>query len=523
MAALAEAALAEAGEAKQAPHLVEVRAQEDVAGKASPAAAAAAEVKGGEEGGEEEGDDGEDGEEEGDDEGEGGEGGEAGAKKKKKKKKGKKKKKKAGAGADSAAPSAVAPTTGTKRPHSRLVGGFTDYYCAYEQTEPPTRPVSDLFAGKMPYPIGEIQVHGETKYAVSREREHPGGGYFLRTTDAERREKERINNMPELYASVRHASEVHRQVRHYAQSFIQPGIKLSDMCERLENTNRQLVRENGLQAGIGFPTGCSINHVAAHYTPNPGDNTVLQYGDVMKIDFGTQIDGRIIDTAWTVAFDPQFDPLLEAVKEATETGIRCAGIDVQMGEIGEAIQEVMESHEVEINGKTHRVKCCRNLNGHSIGPYQIHYGKSVPIVKTSDTTRMEEHEFYAIETFGSTGRGYVVEEGDCSHYMKTFDAPHVPLRLPKAKQLLGHLNKTFGTLAFCKRWLERPDGGSQTANGNCGKQESYSFALKNLCDVGLVTEYPPLVDVRGSYVAQYEHTLLLRPTCKEVLSRGDDY
>lgn len=29
------------------------------------------------------------------------------------------------------------------------------------------------------------------------------------------------------------------------------------------------------QAGIAFPTGCSLNHVAAHYSPNAGDNTVL--------------------------------------------------------------------------------------------------------------------------------------------------------------------------------------------------------------------------------------------------------
>ena len=100
----------------------------------------------------------------------------------------------------------------------------------------------------------------------------------------------------DLYRKVRHASEVHRQVRHYAQSFIEPGIKLTDMCERIEECNRRLVKENGLQAGIGFPTGCSVNHVAAHYTPNPGDDTVLQYGDVMKIDFGTQIEGRIIGT-----------------------------------------------------------------------------------------------------------------------------------------------------------------------------------------------------------------------------------
>jgi len=41
-----------------------------------------------------------------------------------------------------------------------------------------------------------------------------------------------------------------------------------------------------------------------------------------------------------VAFDDKFDPLLHAVKEATDTGIRCAGIDVQLAEIGEQIQEV---------------------------------------------------------------------------------------------------------------------------------------------------------------------------------------
>ena len=82
----------------------------------------------------------------------------------------------------------------------------------------------------------------------------------------------------DLYDKVRMASEVHRQVRRYAQSFIEPGIKLIDMCERLENKNRELMQEAGLQRGIGFPTGCSINHVAAHYTPNAGDDTVLQHG-----------------------------------------------------------------------------------------------------------------------------------------------------------------------------------------------------------------------------------------------------
>lgn len=38
-------------------------------------------------------------------------------------------------------------------------------------------------------------------------------------------------------------------------------------------------------------------------------------------------------------------------------------------------------------------------------------------------------EFYAIETFGSTGRGVVHDDMETSHYMKNFEVGHVPLRL----------------------------------------------------------------------------------------------
>lgn len=50
------------------------------------------------------------------------------------------------------------------------------------------------------------------------------------------------------------------------------------------------------------------------------------------------------------------------------------------------------------------VKSIRNLNGHSIGRYQIHAEKSVPNVRGGEQTKMEEGELYAIETFGSTGK-----------------------------------------------------------------------------------------------------------------------
>ena len=87
----------------------------------------------------------------------------------------------------------------------------------------------------------------------------------------------------------------------------------------------------------------------------------------------------------------------------------------------------------------------------------------------------------------------------------------VIFRVNKSKQLLSVIDRNFGTLAFCRRWLDRLN------------QSKYLIALKNLCDLGIVDPYPPLCDIKGCYTAQYEHTILLRPTCKEVLTRGDDY
>lgn len=363
-----------------------------------------------------------------------------------------------------------------------------------EQTDPPSIPVADLFPSGN-FPEGEIQRYREDN--------------LWRETSAEKREQERIESP--LYNEMRRAAEVHRQVRKHMRSIIKPGMPMTEICETLEDFVRRLIGADGLAAGIAFPTGCSLNYVAAHWTPNAGDTTVLQYDDVMKLDFGTHVNGRIIDSAFTVAFNPRYDPLLAAVREATNTGVREAGIDVRLSDIGAAIQEVMESYEVEINGKVFPVKSVRNLNGHSIGPYQIHGGKSVPIVKGGEQVKMEEGELFAIETFGSTGKGYVREDLECSHYGKNFDAGHVPLRLPRAKQLLATIEKNFGTLPFCRRYLDRLG------------ETKYLMALKNLCDNGVVQAYPPLCDIKGSYVAQFEHTFYLRPTCKEILSRGEDY
>ncbi|KAI9815000.1 MAG: Methionine aminopeptidase 2 [Pycnora praestabilis] len=370
------------------------------------------------------------------------------------------------------------------------------------QTSPPRIPVCNFFPNG-DYPEGEVvEYRNENSY---------------RTTNEEKRHLDRMNH--DFLNEYRQGAEVHRQVRQWAQKNIKPGQSLTEIAEGIEDSVRALTGHQGLdegdniKGGMGFPTGLSLNNCAAHYTPNPGNKTVLQKEDVMKVDFGVHINGRIVDSAFTMTFDPVYDNLLAAVKDATNTGIREAGIDVRMCDIGAAIQEVMESYEVELGGQSLPVKSIRNLNGHNIGQYCIHGGntvfggKSVPIVKGGDQTKMEEGETFAIETFGSTGKGYL----ETSHYAKRIDAPNTSLRLSSAKSVLNTVTKNFGTLPFCRRYLERLG------------QEKYLLGLNNLVSSGIVEAYPPLCDVKGSYTAQFEHTFLLRPTVKEVISRGDDY
>ena len=67
------------------------------------------------------------------------------------------------------------------------------------------------------------------------------------------------------------------------------------------------------------------------------DNT-LYPPPPLSADFGTQINGRIVDSAFTVAFNPRYDPLLAAARDATNCGVREAGIDVRLCDIGAAIQ-----------------------------------------------------------------------------------------------------------------------------------------------------------------------------------------
>ena len=98
----------------------------------------------------------------------------------------------------------------------------------------------------------------------------------------------------------------------YAKSFIKRDMKLIDIAEKIEDKIRELGGEPA------FPTGLSIDSIAAHYTPYPNDET-LAHG-LLKVDLGAHVDGYISDTSFSIDLDNNKEnlKLIEASESALE-------------------------------------------------------------------------------------------------------------------------------------------------------------------------------------------------------------
>lgn len=72
---------------------------------------------------------------------------------------------------------------------------------------------------------------------------------------------------------------------------------MTEIANTIEDGTRALVEENGLETGVGFPTGLSLNNCAAHYTPNPGDTLgALFLFFLLKVAWRAQVKRTGVDS-----------------------------------------------------------------------------------------------------------------------------------------------------------------------------------------------------------------------------------
>ena len=186
-------------------------------------------------------------------------------KKKKKKKKHKKNKNKQATPQDGPRPNPYREllTIPSENPFSRaqdnsrfrIIGSWKEVeHLPWIQTKYPTKDIDELFPNK-DWPIGILEEYkGENAY---------------RTKDEGKINQDKMSQYDVI--CLRKGAECHRQIRKYAQQFIKPGMKMIDICIELEKMLKFITNFNTIYSGQSFPTGCSLNNCAAHYTPNTGD------------------------------------------------------------------------------------------------------------------------------------------------------------------------------------------------------------------------------------------------------------
>jgi methionyl aminopeptidase len=118
----------------------------------------------------------------------------------------------------------------------------------------------------------------------------------------------------------------------------------------------------------------SINNEIVHGIPSK--KRVLIEGDVVSIDVGVQYEGYHTDSATTVAvgnISEESERLLHVTREALDAGVSAARAGNHLGDIGAAVQEIVERAGFSV---------VRDLVGHGIGtgfhedPQVPNYGKS---------------------------------------------------------------------------------------------------------------------------------------------------
>jgi len=117
----------------------------------------------------------------------------------------------------------------------------------------------------------------------------------------------------------------------------------------------------------------SINQEIVHGIPSK--KRVIEEGDLVSIDIGVRLDGYYTDSATTVAvgkIDAESKRLLDVTKRALAAGIVAATPENHVGDIGAAVQAVVEAAGFSV---------VRDLVGHGIGvgfhedPQVPNYGK----------------------------------------------------------------------------------------------------------------------------------------------------
>ncbi len=308
---------------------------------------------------------------------------------------------------------------------------------------------------------------------------------------------------------------------------LQPGKSFHEIIESAE---RYIHRHGGKPA---FPGTIAVNDLAAHFTTDHLENpvedwqhdTVLQKGDVVKIDFGVHIKGHIGDNALTVEIgnSNEHTEQIRAAREARDAAVEMLHPGTPWYKVGQAAaQPSLDAGFQPI----------RNLCGHQLKPWELHAGVSVPSYACGKDHQgfkgvVEEGGIYAVEPFNTSGASGLIENIGRPHSSNIYRVTGATTyRKARAKnqltalgaQMARNLEERYSTLPFAERWafpmLKKPFPEADEAS----LQKKWKALVKKLISIRFLETYHVLRCRDGGNIAQFEHTVHVTSGGPEILT-----
>ena len=207
-------------------------------------------------------------------------------------------------------------------------------------------------------------------------------------------------------SDMREAGKITGEALALAGEAVCPGITTYE----LDLMIRKCIEKHGAKPSFlgygGFPgSACiSINNQVIHGIPSK--KTVLQDGDIVKIDVGAYYRGLHCDSANTFPVgevSPEAKRLIEVTKESFYRGIAAIGEGARIGDIGHAIDSYVRENGYSV---------VRKYIGHGVGR-DLHEDPEVPNFGTPGRgQRLSAGMVIAIEPMVNVGTHEVKELSD---------------------------------------------------------------------------------------------------------------
>jgi methionyl aminopeptidase len=189
-----------------------------------------------------------------------------------------------------------------------------------------------------------------------------------------------------------------RQVLDSVREVVAPGVTTMDLERVAERKIKELGAKPAFKGYYDYPCVLctSINDEIVHGIPS--ERRVLKTGDIVSIDTGVVLDGFYGDSAITVAVGgeliPELQKLLDVTRESLYRGIEAAQIGNTIGDVGSAVQRLVEANGFSV---------VREFVGHGIGT-KLHEDPQVPNYGTPGSgPRLRDGMVLAIEPMVNVG------------------------------------------------------------------------------------------------------------------------